>query len=232
METSDNLAIVLERITKTYWNGGEPLHALREVTAAVARGEAVALTGPSGCGKTTLLNLLGGLDLPTSGEIRVAGHLLAAMGEKELTLFRRRQVGIVFQFFHLLPTLSVWENVALPLRLSGRPAAEVNARVAELLDRVRLAPRARQKAYQLSGGEKQRVALARALVRDPAIILADEPTGNLDSQAGGEVLELLFGLCRRRGKTLVVATHSGEVSASADRVLRLRDGVLAPRDRR
>ncbi|MBI3013690.1 MAG: ABC transporter ATP-binding protein [Candidatus Tectomicrobia bacterium] len=218
--------MALEGVTKTYWNGAEPVHALRGATVRVARGEALALMGPSGCGKTTLLNLMGGLDVPTAGQVWVAGHSLAAMGEKDLTLFRRRHVGIIFQFFHLLPTLTVWENVALPLHLNGQPAMKVEAQVSELLDRVHLGHRARQKAYQLSGGEMQRVALARALANDPQIVLADEPTGNLDSQVGLEVLALLLDLCRQRGKTLVLATHSAEVGARADRIVRLRDGMI------
>jgi len=219
-------AIALEGVTKTYWNGAEPVHALRGATVRVARGEALALMGPSGCGKTTLLNLMGGLDVPTAGQVWVAGYCLATMGEKDLTLFRRRHVGIIFQFFHLLPTLTVWENVALPLRLNGQSAGTVRGQVSELLARVHLEHRARQKAYQLSGGEMQRVALARALANDPQIVLADEPTGNLDSRAGIEILALLLDLCRRGGKTLVLATHGAEVSARADRIVRLRDGMI------
>ena len=219
-------AIVLEEVSKTYWNGTDPVHALRGTTVRVNWGEMLVLAGPSGCGKTTLLNLMGGLDVPTSGQVWVAGHFLATMGEGDLTVFRRRHVGIVFQFFHLLPTLTVWENVALPLHLDGRHAGEVEARVADLLSRIHLEHRSRQKAFQLSGGEMQRVAVARALANDPEIILADEPTGNLDSRAGREVLDLLFDLCRRQEKTLVLATHSAEVSARADRIVRLRDGCL------
>ena len=183
-------AIVLEEVTKTYWNGTDPVHALRGATVRVNWGEMLVLAGPSGCGKTTLLNLMGGLDVPTSGQVWVAGHFLATLGEGDLTVFRRRHVGIVFQFFHLLPTLTVWENVALPLHLDGRHAGEVEARVANLLSRIHLEHRSRQKAFQLSGGEMQRVAVARALANDPEIILADEPTGNLDSRAGREVLDL------------------------------------------
>ena len=219
-------AIVLEEVSKTYWNGTDPVHALRGATVRVNWGEMLVLAGPSGCGKTTLLNLMGGLDVPTSGQVWVAGHFLATLGEGDLTVFRRRHVGIVFQFFHLLPTLTVWENVALPLHLDGRHAGEVEARVANLLSRIHLEHRSRQKAFQLSGGEMQRVAVARALANDPEIILADEPTGNLDSRAGREVLDLLFDLCRRHEKTLVLATHSAEVSARADRIVRLRDGCI------
>lgn len=193
---------------------------------AVARGEIVVLLGRSGSGKSTLLNLLAGIDLPSAGAVYVAGIEISAVSERERTLFRRRHLGFVFQAYNLLPTLTVFENLMLPLELAERTGAADRARAIELLDRVGLADRRDSFPDRLSGGEQQRVAVARALVHDPELVLADEPTGNLDLESGLAVLELLDELTRRSGKTLVMVTHGREVVGLANRVLTLSDGRL------
>jgi len=208
-------------LTRVYPDGD--VKALRGVDLSVMAGESVAITGPSGCGKSTLLHLLGGLDRPTSGEVRYRGESLAAM---DLDAFRARQVGFVFQAFHLLPTLTAAENVQVPMFESTRPRRERDPHARRLLDEVGLSSRSDQLPSRLSIGERQRVAIARSLANDPALLLADEPTGNLDSRTQGEVLELLARLRRERGLTLVVVTHSAEVAAAADREVRLRDGLI------
>jgi putative ABC transport system ATP-binding protein len=202
---------------------------LRGVDAVIARGEFVAVVGRSGSGKSTLLNLLSGIDEPTAGEVLVDGRSITHLGERERTLFRRHHVGFVFQFFNLIPTLTVAENLALPLELIGRRGAAARTEAVAALAEVGLDDRAGEAADRLSGGEQQRVAVARALVHDPELILADEPTGNLDADSAATVLELLRRLARDRKKTVIAATHSGEVAAVADRVLVLRDGRLAAR---
>ena len=211
-------ACSLERI---YPDGD--VKALRGVDLAVAAGESVAITGPSGCGKSTLLHLLGGLDRPTSGEVRFEGKPLATI---DLDAYRARRVGFVFQAFHLLPTLTAAENVQVPMFESDRPRRERDPHARRLLDEVGLSHRRDQLPNRLSIGERQRVAIARSLANDPSLLLADEPTGNLDSRTQGEVLELLARLRRDRGLTLVVVTHSHEVAAAADREVRLRDGLI------
>jgi putative ABC transport system ATP-binding protein len=213
-----------ERVSKDYSEGGELRRVLGDADLAVEEGEFVAIRGRSGSGKTTVLNLVAGIDRPTAGEVTVAGTPLARLSPHERTLLRRDQMGFVFQFFNLIPTLSVLENVLLPAELAGRAGAR--PRALELIERVGLADRARSFPDRLSGGEQQRVAIARALVRDPRLVLADEPTGNLDDATGALVLELLDALTRRAGKTLLVATHSGEVAALADRELKLESGRL------
>jgi putative ABC transport system ATP-binding protein len=202
---------------------------LRGVDVSVARGEFLAIVGRSGSGKSTLLNLVSGIDEPTSGEVRIDGRVLAHLSDRERTLFRRRHVGFVFQFFNLIPTLTVAENLMLPLELNGQRGAGARDGVAALLMEVGLADRADTAADRLSGGEQQRVAVARALVHDPDLVLADEPTGNLDTDSAGVVLDLLRRLARERKKTVIAATHSAEVAAVADRVLVVRDGRLVPR---
>jgi putative ABC transport system ATP-binding protein len=202
---------------------------LRGVDVSVARGEFLAIVGRSGSGKSTLLNLVSGIDEPTSGEVRIDGRVLAHLSDRERTLFRRRHVGFVFQFFNLIPTLTVAENLMLPLELNGQRGAGAGDGVAALLMEVGLADRADTAADRLSGGEQQRVAVARALVHDPDLVLADEPTGNLDTDSAGVVLDLLRRLARERKKTVIAATHSAEVAAVADRVLVVRDGRLVPR---
>jgi putative ABC transport system ATP-binding protein len=210
-------------VRKVYEGAGAVV-ALHGVDLEVPSGEFLAVVGPSGCGKSTLLHLLGGIDRPSSGEIRVAGRDLGRLPEAERTLYRRREAGLVFQFFNLLPHLDVAENVALPRLLDGH--ADAGERAAELLSRVGVAHRAAAHPYELSGGEMQRVAIARALVTGARLLLADEPTGNLDSRNGEQVLELLDTIRRERGVTLVLATHSADAAGRADRVIELRDGRI------
>jgi putative ABC transport system ATP-binding protein len=217
-------AVVCERVSKIY-PGLQPVVALDGVSLDVAPGEFLAVVGPSGGGKSTLLHLVAGLDRPTSGAIVVAGRDLARITDAELTLYRRRDVGIVFQFFNLLAHLTVRENVELPRLLDGRSDAAERAR--ELLARVDLTPRRDAYPYELSGGEMQRAAIARALVTGARMLLADEPTGNLDSRHGEEVLALLDEVRRERGVTVILATHSGSAARRADRVVELTDGRLA-----
>ena len=220
----------LSGLTKSYHDGRDEHRVLWGVDLAVAPGECVALLGRSGSGKSTLLNLLAGIDRPDAGEVRILGEEVSRMGEPALTLFRRRHIGFIYQFFNLIPTLTVAENLALPLELNGEGASVTDARVSGLLARVGLAGRAAAFPDQLSGGEQQRVAIARALVHDPALVLADEPTGNLDAHTGEEILALLTELFREHGRTLVLVTHSRAVSKIADRVLTLEDGQLVTDD--
>ncbi len=216
-----NEPIVLEAVSKNYRRGDELVAALVDVSFTVAAGELVALVGPSGCGKSTTLNLVSGVDRADAGRVAVCGLELGAASEAQLVTLRRRTVGIVFQAFHLVPHLSVEENVALPLALDGRHDP---ARVAELLERVGLVHRRRHFPGELSGGEQQRTALARALVHRPRVVLADEPTGNLDSTTGAEVLRQLDELRREERTALLLVTHDDNVATLADRVVRLRDG--------
>jgi ABC-type lipoprotein export system ATPase subunit len=197
---------------------------LKDVDLAVAPGERVALLGPSGCGKTTLLNLLGGLDRPDQGEVRFRGEALNGATPRRLAQLRREALGTVFQLFHLVPTLTARENIELPLQLLAWPRARIDPRVAELLDAVGLTERAEAWPRELSGGEMQRVAVARALAAGPALLLADEPTGNLDSASGEAVLALLAGLTERTGAALVLVTHSPAATAICHRVIHLKDG--------
>jgi len=213
-------------LAKAYTIGKRTLEVLRGVNLEVARGEFLALRGASGAGKSTLLHLIGGLDTPNSGEIRFAGQNLAAFSERELTEFRNHRVGFIFQAYHLLPELTALENVCLPARVARVPAARAVARGRELLNQVGLAERLEHKPFELSGGEQQRVAIARALINEPDLLLADEPTGNLDSRNGGEILELLKGLRANRLTTLVIATHDAHVAANAPRVIELVDGRI------
>jgi lipoprotein-releasing system ATP-binding protein len=193
----------------------------------VSRGDFVALRGASGTGKSTLLHLIGGLDSPNAGEIIFCGQNLAAFSESQLTNFRNRRVGFVFQAYHLLPELTALENVCLPARIARTPAAQAEKRGRELLARVGLGERLEHKPSELSGGEQQRVAIARALVNEPELLLADEPTGNLDSHTGGEIIELLKQLRAEKQMTLVIATHDSKVAATAPRVIELVDGLIA-----
>ena len=216
-----------ERVERAYpVADGRQRVVLRGVDFTLARGESLAMVGRSGSGKSTLLHLAAGIDLPSGGDVHLDGRALARLGDRDRSLLRRRCVGLVFQFFHLLPHLSVLDNVCLPGWVAGDRPGEVRARARDLLDRVDLADRERDTAGKLSGGEMQRVALCRALVRRPPLILADEPTGNLDEAAGDRVLGLLLQLTREEGAGLLYVTHSREQAARADRTLRLRDGSL------
>jgi putative ABC transport system ATP-binding protein len=197
--------------------------ALRGANLDVKGGEIIALYGQSGSGKTTLLNILAGLDRPTSGRVSIEGNDLEAMGEKGKTVLRRNRLGFVFQFFNLLPTLTAFENVYLSLELAGRPDREL---ALEALDSVALKTKGNRYPHELSGGEQQRVAIARAMVKEPAIILADEPTGNLDIRTGEQILALLTNRCRENGTTLIMATHSPLTCRFSDRILRMMDGIV------
>jgi len=205
-------------------SGGRGVDVLTDVSLEVPARQFLAIAGPSGSGKSTLLGLIAGLDQPTAGRIEVAGVDITGLDEDALARFRRDHVGYVFQSFHLLPTLTAQENVAVPLELTGEAGA--GARAATLLAEVGLAERAHHYPVQLSGGEQQRVAVARAMARRPALLLADEPTGNLDSATGKQIIELLVGLNRRLGSTLVLVTHDAALAAHADRVVTLRDGRI------
>jgi putative ABC transport system ATP-binding protein len=202
------------------------VHAVREVSFTAEPGELVAVRGRSGAGKTTLLNLIGGLDRPTAGRVVVAGHDITAASESRLLELRRGTIGFVFQSFGLIPILSAAENVGVPLRLAKVPAAQRDERVTMLLELVGLGAHAGQRPYELSGGQQQRVAIARALANDPKLLIADEPTGQLDSETGRSIMNLLRALVRSRGMTALVATHDASLIDVADRVIQLRDGAL------
>jgi putative ABC transport system ATP-binding protein len=215
--------VALTDVHKAFDDGSVRHEVLAGVDLDVAQGELVALLGPSGSGKSTLLNVIAGLDAPDSGTVQVGGRDVAALDERQRTLLRRREIGFVFQFFNLVPTLTVLENIQLPLELTGQPTDHA---ARELLERVGLESRWRAFPDELSGGEQQRIAVARALAHGPRLVLADEPTGNLDSATGARVLDLLTELIRERGTTMLVATHSDAVVARADRVMALRDGRI------
>jgi ABC-type lipoprotein export system ATPase subunit len=219
----------LRRVSRTYEIDGRPLNALRDVSLAAEAGTVTAILGRSGCGKTTLLNLAGAMDFPTGGEVLIDGRPTSALTESELIALRRKRVGFVFQFFQLLPTLTVFENVEIPRLLSG----ERNTRqvVLDRLAWVGLDGRGGSLPHQLSGGEMQRVAIARALVQSPEILIADEPTGNLDTASGDQVLKLLRQAADEFGATVLIATHSAEAAAIADVRVRLRDGQIESRER-
>jgi putative ABC transport system ATP-binding protein len=216
--------IKLVDVTKIYRQGTQQVTALDRVNMEIQPGEFLAITGPSGCGKSTLLNLMGGLDVATSGQVIIEGVDLADMDDVRLTRFRRERVGIIFQFFNLIPILDVRENVALPFLIKGMSPKEANERATALLQMVELLDRQNHHAQDISGGEMQRVAIARALINDPDIILADEPTGNLDSKTGKKILEVLSRLHTDLKKTVILATHSSDAAQFADRQLMMRDG--------
>ncbi len=220
---SDSL-ISLRQVTKDYPMGEVTVHALRGLDLEIPRGEFCVMLGPSGCGKTTTLNLIGGLDRPSGGEIQVAGDEVGRLSEKRLARYRRASVGFVFQFFNLIPTLSAAENVELALTLQRPRGARAEAR--RLLGLVGLSDRADHFPSQLSGGEQQRVAIARALANKPAVLLCDEPTGNLDLATGVHVLQVIRGLNRQEGATVILVTHNSAIAVIADRVIRLRDGRI------
>jgi len=218
--------ITIHNLSKHYAEGDQQRQIFAGLNLEIGRGEFVALLGQSGCGKSTLLNLLGGIDLPDAGQIRIAGQMLTAFSEVERTRFRRRHIGFVFQFFNLIPTLTVEENLLLPLELNGLATAERRARALELLDRVGLGNRRRSFPERLSGGEQQRLAILRALVHESWLLMADEPTGNLDTATGERVLELLLTLHRQVATTVVMVTHSQDLARRADRVLVMDAGHI------
>jgi len=218
--------IKITGLTRTYSEGGKPRRVLDHIDLDIYEGEFFVMLGKSGSGKSTLLNLLSGVDQADGGQIKVGETEITRLSERQLTLFRRNQIGIIFQFFNLIPTLTVLENVTLPIELGGGGRGTGRATGLALLDRVGLADRADAAPDKLSGGEQQRVAIARALIREPKLVLADEPTGNLDDETGETVLKLLLELTRDAGKTLVMATHNPDIVQLADRVGRLHDGKL------
>lgn len=218
--------IELVKVLKRYQRGDNQVTALDQVSLSVRAGTFVAVMGPSGSGKSTLLHLVGALDTPSAGKVILAGQDISTLNERELTIFRRQNLGFVFQFFNLLPTMTAIENAALPALLNGVPAAEAEAKAKVLLDSVGLGHRGHHRPEQLSGGEMQRVAIARALVNDPKLLLCDEPTGNLDSAVGAEILKLLRAAVDERGVTIVMVTHDHSAAAVGDRLIRIKDGQI------
>jgi putative ABC transport system ATP-binding protein len=217
----------LDKVSKIYGRGGAAVCALNEVSLEVAEGEFLAVMGPSGSGKSTLLHLVAGLDAPSSGEVYLNDVPISAMSDDDITVFRRRNIGFVFQFFNLLPTLSAEENVALPLLLDGQGMKSARPKAARMLELVGLSHRRSHRPDELSGGEAQRVAIARALVFEPVLLIADEPTGNLDSRSGEEVLGLIRELAQRCRVTVMMVTHDRQAAAYGDRVVTLKDGKIA-----
>ncbi|WP_067510422.1 ABC transporter ATP-binding protein [Actinoplanes sp. TFC3] len=224
---SDTL-ITVKQLNRHYGTGDRAVHAVRDVSFETGRGELVAVRGRSGAGKTTLLNLIGGLDRPSSGTIEVDGHDVSGARENDLLGLRRTTIGFVFQSFGLIPILSAAENISVPLRLAAQNPEEREERVSLLLELVGLGAQANQRPYEMSGGQQQRVAVARALANDPPLLIADEPTGQLDSETGRAIMDLLRALVDARGMTALVATHDPSLMDRADRVLTLRDGRLEP----
>ena len=224
--TSTRVEVEAREVTKVYRMAAGEVVALRGVSWRVGPGEAVALMGPSGCGKTTLLNLLGGMDRPSAGSILANGVDLGRLAERELEQYRLRRVGFVFQFFNLIPSLTALENLELPMLIAGVPRETRRARAQQLLEAVGLGQKGHKRPEELSGGEQQRVAIAVALVNDPPLILADEPTGNLDSANARTITQLLLSLALDRGKTVIVATHDPKVVEAFPRVYRMRDGAF------
>ncbi len=225
MESTVSL-IQAENLTKVYGTGDTAIVALDHVNLGVDAGECVAVMGPSGCGKSTLLHLLGGLDRPSDGNVSIDGQLLAKMSDKAVTELRRRKIGFVFQFFNLIPTLSSVENAALPLLLDGGNSAEAKAKASQWLTRIGLGQRLASRPDQLSAGQQQRVAIARALITDPILVLADEPTGNLDTKSADEIAGLLKQVTTDWGHTVLMVTHDPRIAAHADRIVFLRDGKV------
>lgn len=227
MGTVSGPVVAVSGVSKSYAEGRQRRAVLTDVAFEVAAGECVALLGRSGSGKSTLLNLLAGIDRADTGEVAILGRNIGAMGEPELTLLRRAHIGFIYQFFNLIPTLTVAENLVLPLELNGLPADARLGRIADMLAKVGLDGREDAFPDQLSGGEQQRVAIARAIIHEPALVLADEPTGNLDARTGALVLELLARLFRDQGHTMILVTHSRKVSEIANRILAVDNGRLS-----
>lgn len=219
-------AVVAENLTKVYGEGPLAVHALRGVNLKIKRGDFVSIMGPSGSGKSTLLNLLGALDRPTSGKVYIDGVDIYSLSDDELAEIRAKKIGFVFQMFNLVPRMTVLKNVMLPLIVNGVPPGEREKKAQEMLELVGLGGKAHRRPLELSGGEQQRVAIARALVTEPAIVLADEPTGNLDSKTGAEIVQLMKRLNKEQGATFVVVTHDPEVAQETQKILHLRDGVI------
>jgi putative ABC transport system ATP-binding protein len=219
--------IQCEELGKDYRLGAVKIQALKDITCSFWAGEFSAIAGPSGSGKTTLLNLIGCLDKPDRGRLTLEGRDVSRASLNDLTAFRRRRLGFIFQSFNLVPVLSAYENVEFPLLLAGKTAGERRKRVPEMLERVGLLDRSKNRPHELSGGQRQRVAIARALVGRPALVLADEPTANLDSHTGAEIIELMQCLCRESGVTIIFSTHDPRILADADRILQLQDGCIA-----
>lgn len=217
-------------LRKEYRLGEVTVSALRGVNLEVGKSEFVAVLGPSGSGKTTLLNMIGALDKPTSGKVHINGEDLTAMSERGLTKLRRNKIGFIFQFYNLIPVLTAFENIELPMIITGMPKEEARRRTEELLQNIRLADRAKHRPDELSGGEQQRVAIARALANQPAVVLADEPTGDLDTVTGNEVMKILWEMSRQEKTTVIVATHDPAIIKMADRVLEMRDGRIIDSD--
>ncbi|MGH2581436.1 MAG: ABC transporter ATP-binding protein [Anaerolineales bacterium] len=218
--------IIADQLNKVYGSGATAVTALRDVTLEVNPGEFVAVMGPSGCGKSTLLHLLGGLDQPTSGSVTIDGHKLNGLSDDELTELRRRQIGFVFQFFNLIPVLTAKENAALPIALDGAKSADAAAKAEEWLRKMEMGDRLDHRPDQLSGGQQQRVAIARALVANPSLILADEPTGNLDTRASDEIALALRQVADEWGRAVVLVTHDPRIAAQANRIIFLKDGSI------
>ncbi|HPI41080.1 MAG TPA: ABC transporter ATP-binding protein [Pseudobdellovibrionaceae bacterium] len=218
--------IEVQNLTKSYVKGTDEVYALRNVNCSIKKGEFIAVMGPSGSGKSTFLQLLGALDKPSSGDILFQGNTLKNLNDQDLSIFRRRNLGFVFQFFNLLPTMTALENTLLPLLLDGRSSHELKKKAENLLTTLGLGARMNHYPIQLSGGQMQRVAIARALISDPMLILADEPTGSLDSQSGIEILNLLSHLVKTENQTLVMVTHDPSVAKWANRTLHIKDGQL------
>jgi putative ABC transport system ATP-binding protein len=229
VEPQNGVFLRLERVSKGYQEGERRREIFQDIDLDVKQGEVIAILGKSGSGKTTLLNLVSGIDRVDGGEITLQDMRLTGMNERAWTLFRRQHIGFIFQFFNLIPTLNLWENVILPLELNGMTSPADLRRADDLLQAVGISDRKTAFPDRLSGGEQQRVAIARALVHDPRLVLADEPTGNLDEETGRQVLALLEKLTRQSGKSMILVTHSTEAAAVADRVFALREGKLIER---
>ncbi|HEX3278599.1 MAG TPA: ABC transporter ATP-binding protein [Thermoleophilaceae bacterium] len=225
MYLTQETAVAARDVVRRYGEGDCAVDALGGVSLTVPRGQFAAIMGPSGSGKSTLMHILAGLDQPTAGSVEIAGQEITAMGDKELTLLRRREIGFVFQAFNLVPTLTAEENIVLPLAIAGRKTE--SGWIDAIIDRVGLGDRRHHRPAELSGGQQQRVAVARALATEPTVLFADEPTGNLDSRSGADVLELLGEAAREYGQTIVMVTHDPRAAAGADRVINLADGLVA-----